>query len=154
MTTHKDLASGSSGVERGAGSPARRNREGDALGRLVIPKLHLDFVMVKGASRRSLRRGLGLYSRTLPGGPGTVAVAGYRSVYGAPFRYIDRLRRGDAILASMPYGELRYRVDDVRVVAPTDLSVLRHGRDALVLSATHPLCSTAKRIVVSARGLR
>jgi len=61
---------------------------------------------------------------------------------------------GDALVAVMPYARVRYRVDDVRVVSPTDLSVLRHGRDGLVLSATHPVCSDAKRIVVSARRQR
>jgi len=154
LTTHKDAAPGSSGAERSAASLDRRSGEGDALGRLVVPKLDLDFVMVKGASPRSLRRGLGVYSRTLPGSLGTVDVAGYRKVYGAPFRQIDTLRRGDAVVAVMPYGTLRYRVDDVRVVSPTDLSALRHGRQALVLSALHPLCSQAERIVVSARQVR
>jgi len=152
--SQRSVASSRSDADRKAASLARRSREGDPIGRLVVPKLDLDFVMVKGVSVRSLRRGVGIYSKTLPGRPGTVAVAGYRSVYGAPFHRIDRLRRGDALVAVMPYARVRYRVDDVRVVSPTDLSVLRHGRDGLVLSATHPLCSDAKRIVVSARRQR
>jgi sortase A len=131
----------------------RRVHEGAAIGRIRIPRLGASFVLVEGTDPGALREGPGHYPGTpLPGRPGTVAIAGHRTTYLAPFRHIDALRRGDAVVIEMPYGRFTYRVARRRVVAPTDLSVLRRGRrDRLVLSACHPLYSAAQRIVVIAR---
>jgi sortase A len=132
----------------------RRNTEhGQALGRIVIPRVDADFVIVKGSDPPDLRRGPGVYDGSpLPGSPGTVAIAGHRTTYLSPFRHIDRLRAGDAITIDMPYARFTYRVDGHRVVAPSEVSVIRRVRyDQLVLSACHPLFSAAQRIVVFAR---
>jgi sortase A len=81
-----------------------------------------------------------------------VAIAGHRTTYGAPFRNVDRLERGDRIELRMPYGRLTYAVERTRIVRPTELSVIdRVAFDRLVLSACHPLYSAAKRIIVFAR---
>jgi sortase A len=81
-----------------------------------------------------------------------VAIAGHRTTYGAPFRRIDELDRGQVIAVDMPYGRYVYRVERTKIVEPTDLSVLDRVRyDRLVLSACHPLYSAAQRIVVFAR---
>ncbi len=88
----------------------------------------------------------------LPGVPGTAAIAGHRTTYGAPFRDLDELRPGDAVVVAMPYATFTYRVERTRIVDPSDLSVLARRRyDRLVLSACHPLYSAAERIVVLAR---
>ena len=88
----------------------------------------------------------------LPGEPGTVGVAGHRTTYGAWFRHIDRLRPGDAVQMTMPYGRFTYRVERTRIVAPTALWVTRPvAYDRIILSACNPLYSAAQRIVVFAR---
>ena len=137
----------------GARSLARRAREGQAVGRLRIPRIHGDFVVVNGSQPGDLRKGPGLYDDTpFPGAPGTTAIAGHRTTYGAPFRHVDRLRRGDAIDVTMPYATLRYRVEGTRIVAADAVEVTRRvAHDRLILSACHPLFSAAKRIVVFAR---
>jgi sortase A len=131
----------------------RKTPEGHALGRIVLPTLDKDFVMVNGDAPTDLRKGPGLYPDTpLPGERGTTAVAGHRTTYGAPFRQIDKLERNDTIELEMPYGTFTYVVQGQKIVPPTDLSVLdRVGYDRLVLTACHPLYSAAKRIVVFAR---
>ena len=59
--------------------------------------------MVEGVGTSPLRKGPGHYPDTpLPGEPGTVAVAGHRTTYLAPFRSVDRLRRGQPIVVEMP----------------------------------------------------
>jgi sortase A len=138
--------------------PPRRVRlrqplPGDALGKLLIPRIGLSRFVVEGTDLADLRRGPGHYRDTpLPGQHGTVAIAGHRTTYGAPFRQIDRLRRGDRILVDMTYGRFVYRVQGSRVVPPTALWVKAPRRyDRLVLSACHPLYSASKRIVVFAR---
>ena len=131
----------------------RRLHEGDPLGRLRMPRLGVSDVVVQGTAAGDLRKGPGHYPGTpLPGGRGTVAIAGHRTTYGAPFRHIDRLRPGDLLELAMPYALFTYRVERTQIVPPTALWVTRRvGYDRLVLSACHPLYSAAKRIVVFAR---
>jgi sortase A len=129
-----------------------RTRDGDALARLRIPRLGLDAVVVRGTRPDDLRHAPGLFDAArLPGERGTALIAGHRTTYGAPFRHIDRLRRGDRLTLTMPYGTFRYAVEGTRIVDPADLRALRTvGHPRLVLSASHPLFSAARRIVVYA----
>jgi sortase A len=133
---------------------ARRTAQtGDPIGRIAIPALGADFVVVQGTDTASLRKGPGHYpSTTFPGLPGTVAIAGHRTTYLAPFRRVDDLKRGDRIVLTMPYGRFTYRVQRDQVVDPDALWVTRDvGYQRLVLSACHPLYSAAQRIIVFAR---
>jgi sortase A len=109
--------------------------------------------MTRGADPASLRRGPGHYEDTeLPGQGGTVAVAGHRTTYGAPFRDVDDLRAGDAVVVEMPYARFDYRVEQVQVLGPGATWVKRRsGQERLVLTACHPRYSAARRIVVFAR---
>lgn len=136
-----------------ARSLKRRADDGDAIARLRIPRIGADDVIVKGTNPADLRHGPGAYDDApLPGAPGTAAIAGHRTTYGAPFRHIDDLRAGDTITVELPYATFTYRVEGSKIVKPSDLAVLRRtGYDRLVLSACHPLFSAAKRIVVFAR---
>jgi sortase A len=139
-----------------ARSLRRRTKEGDAVGRIRIPRAKANYVVVKGTTGPDLRKGPGLYEQTpFPGVPGTVAMAGHRTTYLAPFRRLDRLRPDDPITVEMPYATFTYRVERTRIVRPDALWVLRRVRhDRLVLSACHPLFSAAKRIVVFAKLVR
>ena len=136
---------------------ARRLRaesdEGDAVGRVLIDEIDADFVLVDGTADGDLRKGPGIYDDVpFPGAPGTTAIAGHRTTYAAPFRRIDKLGRGDEVVVEMPYGRFTYEVEQTRIVAPTEVSVIeRVGFDRLVLSACHPLYSAAQRIVAFAR---
>ncbi len=132
---------------------ARKPLPGDSIGRIELPTLDRDYYVVEGTDTGDLRKGPGHYGDTpLPGDRGTVAIAGHRTTYGAPFRQIDDLDRGDEIRVEMPYGTFTYAVEKTRIVEPTELSVKRKvAYDRLVLTACHPLYSAAQRIVVFAR---
>ena len=132
---------------------ADRVEPGRALGRISMPTLRRSFVMVQGVGTSALRQGPGHYSDTpLPGQRGTIAVAGHRTTYLAPFRAIDRLRPGQPLVLEMPYGLFVYRVEKKRIVPPTATEVTRRvAHDRLVLTACHPLYSAAQRIVVFGR---
>ena len=109
--------------------------------------------VVEGTDTDSLRKGPGHYPETpLPGEPGTSAIAGHRTTYGAPFRHIDELKPRERITLDMPDGRFVYRVERTKIVDDQDLSVL-DGSDhqRLVLSACHPLYSAAERIIVFAQ---
>jgi sortase A len=134
----------------------RKPLKGDAIARIRIPAIGLDDYVVEGTDTGSLRKGPGHYPETpLPGDPGTTAIAGHRTTYGAPFREIDKLKRGDRIVLDMPDGRFIYRVTRTKIVDDSDLSVLdRVGYKQLVLSACHPLYSAAQRVIAFARQVR
>jgi sortase A len=141
---------------RTAGRPRPRGfrpRQGRAFGRIELTTLDREYVMVEGTDTATLRKGPAHYPDTpLPGQGGTVAVAGHRTTYLAPFRTIDDLRRRDRIVITMPYGRFVYRVEKSRIVRPEDTWVKRKvGHERLILTACHPLYSAEKRIVVFAR---
>ncbi len=133
--------------------PARKPLPGGVIAKISFPTLNRDYFVVQGIGTGDLRKGPGHYPDTkLPGQGGTVAIAGHRTTYGAPFRTIDRLRQGDRITLQMRYGTFDYRVQKTKIVAPTEVSVTRDkGYERLVLSACHPLYSAAQRIVVFAK---
>ncbi|MBA3264055.1 MAG: class E sortase [Thermoleophilaceae bacterium] len=137
--------------------PARVVRKeplrGDALGKLRLPTIGVSEYVVEGTDAENLRKGPGHYPDTpLPGQRGTVAIAGHRTTYGAPFRNIDKLKKNDRIVVELPYGTFVYRVDRTRIVDDSALWVTKRvDHDQLILTACHPLYSAAQRIVAFAR---
>lgn len=132
----------------------RHAGDGSAVGRILIPRIGADYVVVKGTDTEDLKSGPGIYSGTkLPGLAKTTAIAGHRTTYLAPFRHIDSLRMGNHIMLDMPYAHFTYTVYSQRVVAPTDVQAVLDevGYSRLVLSACTPLFSAAKRLLVYAR---
>jgi sortase A len=154
VATDKQVVAGERNLERRlaqlARLQARRDSKGDAVGRLRLPALGRSYVVVEGTDLETLRKGPGHYPKTpLPGQGGTIGVAGHRTTYGAPFRTVDKLKRGDQLQMEMPYGRFTYRVDKVQIVSPDATWITDKRRsETLVLSACHPLYSAAKRIVV------
>ena len=159
---------------RAVAREARRYRlsshRGEALGRMRIPRLGLNLILVDGTDHESLKRGPGRYAGELqdltgvtgtppadfmPGEGQLVYVAGHRTTYLAPFSHIDRLRRGDRVTIEVPYGTFIYAVTRHRIVKSTDLSVLRSPRHELVeLQACHPRFFASHRYIAYARLLR
>lgn len=134
----------------------RQPLKGDAIARIELPSIGVSEYVVEGTDTASLRKGPGHYPETpLPGDRGTTAIAGHRTTYGAPFRKIDQLRRGEPVHVDMPDGRFVYRVQRTKIVDDQDLSVLDEaGYQRLVLSACHPLYSAAQRVIVFARFVR
>jgi sortase A len=157
--TEEDLAAieGVSGV----GAKARiladrfepRLREGEGIGRIEIPRIDQDIVIVQGTDTASLQKGPGHYKSTsLPGQPGTVAIAGHRTTYLAPFRKINEIKDGDEIRIEMPYAAFTYVVEKHEIVDPGDVEIIEPvGYERLVLTACHPLYSAAQRYVIFAK---
>jgi sortase A len=125
--------------------------EGGAFGRLVIPRMNLDTVVVKGTSRETLKKGPGWIEWTrLPGPTGTAGIAGHRVTWLHPFREIDRLQVGDTITFYSPYRAYTYRVIRKQAVSPSQTEVMRDAeKPRLVLSACHPPYSARLRLVVT-----
>jgi sortase A len=130
---------------------------GDALGRIEAPDMDgLNMVFVQGTDESSLQLGPGHYPETaMPGQGRTVAIAGHRTTYLAPFRHIDSMKAGDKITLKMPYGTFVYSVQKTEIVDPSDVGIVHDtGYERLVLSACNPLYSAAQRYIVFARLVR
>ena len=130
-----------------------RHHEGAAIGRIHVRRLGLDMVIVEGTGSTALESGPGHYANTaFPGLDQTVAIAGHRTTFAAPFRHIDDLVRGDTVVLEMPYATFTYTITGHAVVANTDWSIIRnHGYERLVLSACHPIYFASQRFVAYAR---
>ena len=131
---------------------SERLRNGQPIGRISIPAIDAEHVVIQGTDEADLKLGPGHYPESaLPGQGRTVAIAGHRTTYGAPFNRIDDIDVGDPITMEMPYGRFVYEVEKTKIVDPTDTEVVEdRGRDRLVLTSCHPLYSAAQRYVVAA----
>ncbi len=129
-------------------------RNGSPIGRIQIPSIGADYVMVDGTDTSDLESGPGFYtSTTFPGIAGTTLIAGHRTTFLAPFRHIDSLVPGEQIRLLMPYANFTYTIVGHRIVLPTDVGAATAsvGYSRVVLSACTPLFSAAKRLLVFAR---
>jgi sortase A len=138
--------------------PAR----GDDAGRIVIPRIGIDWTFVEGVGVRDLRQGPGHYPDSpFPGQAGNAAIAGHRTTYGAPFGDLDVLQPGDEIDITTLQGEFTYVVRETQIVAPSQVEVLDADHwdfdgdgvpepNVLTLTACHPKFSARERIVVGA----
>jgi sortase A len=132
------------------------SKRGQVIGRLRVPRMGINMLLVNGTDHDTLKKGPGRDGRTfMPGENRLVYIAGHRTTYLAPFSHIDRLRRGDRVTIEVPYGTFIYAVTRHRIVKSTDLSVLRSPRHELVeLQACHPRFFASHRYIAYARLLR
>jgi sortase A len=81
-----------------------------------IPTLGLVFPVAEGVDKYAvLNHGyIGHYPGTaMPGQLGNFAVAGHRNTHGQPFRYLDRIRVGDAVIVEVAGWDYVYQVDSI-----------------------------------------
>jgi sortase A len=129
---------------------------GHALGRIKVPRLGLNIVLVTSTDHDSLTKGPGWYTGSfLPGAGRLIYIAGHRTTYLAPFAHIDSLRAGDRVTIQVPYGTFVYRVTRHVIVPSDDLAQLRQGsREVLKLQACHPRFFATHRYIVYAVPVR
>jgi sortase A len=127
--------------------------EGDALARLEIPRIGVDWIVVAGVEKGDLKKGPGHYPETpLPGQLGNAAIAGHRTTYGQPFYSIEQLQPGDEIITTTPAGRFVYIVTGQQIVSPQDYQVITTTDptvSTLTLTSCHPRWTTRERIVIT-----
>ncbi|MEY2426786.1 MAG: sortase [Actinomycetota bacterium] len=137
----------------------RQLEDGDALTRIIIPKIGVDMVVVEGTTPSALKAGAGHYRGTpLPCEMGNVGIAGHRTTYGKPFAQLDRLTKGDKITLKTPVGSCEYVVTDRGespnpfIVDPTNIAIVANtpGERNLTLTTCHPKGSARQRLVIRA----
>lgn len=130
--------------------------EGAPMARLQIPSIDLDLPIYHGTSDETLLRGLGhLEGTSLPvGGVGTRSViTGHRGLAGSKlFTDLNKVKKGDLIYVQVLGQVLRYRVNDYRIIEPTDTEAIRPNidKDQITLITCTPLGINTQRILVTA----
>ena len=143
-------------IAREAKRYRRDSTRGEVIGRLHVPRMGLNMLLVNGTDHETLKKGPGRDERTfMPGENRLVYIAGHRTTYLAPFSHIDRLRTGDRVTIEVPYGRFIYAITGHRIVKSTDLSVLHSPRHEVVeLQACHPRFFASHRYIAYAQLLR
>ncbi len=95
----------------------------DAMALLRIRRLDVEVPVFEGTHRETLKRGAGAVNGTaLPGEPGNVALAAHRDTF---FRPLEGLVVGDVIELARRDGTTSYRVTEISITDPLDVSVLQ-----------------------------
>jgi sortase A len=152
----KSLAAERASIARAARRYRMTATRGQAIGRLRVPRMGVNMIIVNGTDADTLKKGPGRDRRTfMPGENRLVYIAGHRTTYSAPFSDINSLRTGDRITIEVPYGRFIYSMTRHRIVASTDLSVLRSPRhEVLELQACHPRFFASHRYIAYAQLVR
>ena len=126
---------------------------GGVFGRLVIPKIGLDTIVVKGATMTNLQRGPVFNEITsFPGPTGRATFHGHRVTWLHPFKNVNKLSPADEFVFYSPYRRYTYRVKRLVIVKPDKLLDVMRDTDkpSIALTACHPWYSKRFRIVVEA----
>lgn len=112
-------------------------RVGSPVAVLEIPALDIRQVVAEGSTPEVTKSAVGHVRATpMPGQAGNSVLMASRSTFGAPFRHINALIKGDSILVVTGQGRSRYRVTGVTRIASGNPSVFatssRAGRISLV----------------------
>ena len=128
----------------------------EVLAMLWVPRLDLELPVYLGASRENMAKGgalLGQTSMPLGGENTNTVIAAHRGYYGAEMlRNVQQIQVGDKIQLTTPWDTLIYRVAELKIIDPSDISsvLIQPGRDLLTLSTCHPYTQNYQRYLVIA----
>jgi sortase A len=119
---------------------------------LQIRKIKLTVPLLEGTDELVLNRGVGHIDGTAaPGKEGNIGIAGHRDGF---FRGLKDIEVGDEVDLLLPKGTDKFVVDQVVIVDPSEVSVLRAGtKPALTLVTCYPFYfvgSAPQRYIVHA----
>jgi sortase A len=119
---------------------------------LRVAKIELEVPVLDGTDDLTLNRGVGrIVGTARPGARGNIGIAGHRDGF---FRRLKDLRVGDAIDLVLRDRTDIYAVDEIQIVNPDDIRVLRAGTTpSLTLVTCYPfyfIGSAPRRYIVHA----
>ncbi len=122
------------------------------MGRMEIPQISLSVPVMADYDPDSLLRGVGhIQGTALPGGLGTMGLAGHRDTF---FRPLRRIAPKMEIRVAGGTGTYHYEVDSTEVVTPEQVEVLEiRSRPELTLITCYPfdfIGAAPKRFIVHA----
>jgi sortase A len=89
---------------------------------LNIPRLGVSLVVLEGSDDIVLKKGPGHIEDTAyPGEPGNIAIAAHRDTH---FRPLRNIRQNDEVVVSTNLQTIRYFVDSIQILQPSDTEIL------------------------------
>ena len=132
--------------------PAQAENTSRVIARLAIPEIALSVPVMSDFETNSLLKGIGhIQGTAMPGGLGTMGLAGHRDTY---FRPLRNIKLGMGIDVSDETGTYHYRVDSTEIVTPEQVQVLNiRDRPEMTLITCYPfnyVGAAPKRFIVHA----
>lgn len=121
------------------------------IGIMTIPKIDLEVAIGEGVDMTTLKYALGHFPNTaMPGEQGNFAVAGHRSyTYNKYFNRLNEMKIGDDIIVTSLEGKFTYKVANIRIVEPEEVSVLSAtDRSTITLVTCTPVRVATHRLII------
>jgi len=140
-------------VKSGGPSQARRSASNLLpIAILRIDKMDARIPVFEGTSRAVLNLGAGwLNASSRPGEDGNTVIAGHRDSF---FRILKDVAKGDSIELSTAKWSMKYTVDQIAIVSPNNIDLLRRGnKPTLTLVTCYPFYfvgAAPKRYIIRA----
>ncbi len=130
-----------------------QTHKGTALGVLTLARLRIRVPVFEGTDELALNRGAGWIAGTSrPGADGNIGIAAHRDGF---FRAFKDIALGDAVELATPGVRSHYTVDQIEIVSPDDVGVLKpRGAPSVTLVTCYPFYfvgSAPQRFIVHAR---
>jgi len=125
-----------------------------AIGLMLIPKINLKVAVGEGVDTETLKYAVGHFPNTAkPGEKGNFCVAGHRSYsYNEYFNRLNEIKIGDEIIVRTIKTEFKYKVYEIKVVEPSEVSVLDITKDAtLTLVTCTPIRVATHRLIIKGK---
>lgn len=124
------------------------------IGRIKIPSIRVDLLLVEGTDAKELRVGAGHFTGSaMPGQKGNCAIAGHRNyTFGSMFNRLGEMKVGNIITIEENKQVFQYQVKRISVVEPSDVSVLnqnKHKRELTLITCT-PVHIATHRLIIRA----
>jgi len=121
---------------------------------LIVPRLAMKEVIHDGPTMAELRKGVWLIPHTSqPDLKSNTVIIGHRFTYAGPavFYFLDKIQVGDPIIIDWHSKEYTYKVTQVNVVPPTQVSVIDPSPNPeLTLYTCTPLWTAKNRLIIVA----
>jgi sortase A len=125
------------------------------IGKVIIPKVSIDLLLVEGTTSKDLNWGAGHMTVTpMPGEVGNTAIAGHRNyTFGSYFSRLGEVVVGDIVTVEYLKNNYQYEVYEILTVLPNDTSVLAQPKEGsmLTLITCTPKGSNTHRLIVHAK---
>ena len=129
----------------------------EAIGKLIIPKISLEYIILDGSDDNQLSYGLGKVddSALLHEKKQNIIIAGHRDSF---FKKLQYISKNDKIILEHVEGESIYRVENIIIVNPSESSYAKNNKkNSLTLITCFPFSfigDAPKRFIVECSLLR